>query len=99
MSDRGRLLTDTFRRMNDMGLTEAEDIIAEMAEEIENIKNMTVVRNDDHKICSLLPDMPECLVKRIYSIDISADGSMSIYFGDYYTDNYDEYPPSQIQNN
>lgn len=82
--ERNELLTKTFKRMDRMGITEPEDIIAEQAKEIKeyraNIKWMEEHNNAasfsiEDVIKSILNDLKE----RIYSISI-VDGAMDIYF-------------------
>ena len=80
MKNRGKLLTETFRRMNDMGITEAEDIIAQLAQELEEIKSMAVIHEETPAVGIALPEMSEDMKNRIYIIEIGLDGSMSIYF-------------------
>ena len=84
---RGQLLTYTFKRMNLQGITEAEDIIAKLAEEIEEYKSNIKKMSNAHmqQIETVQPvlhpcDIPEDLRKKISSIDIGADGSVSMYF-------------------
>lgn len=87
VKERGRLLTETFKRMNALGITTAEDIIEELAEEVEeyrsNIKEMSNTHMQQTEAVQpvIYPcDIPEDLRKRLSSIDIGADGSVSMYF-------------------
>lgn len=82
--ERNELLTKTFMRMDKMGITEPEDIIAEQAKEIEEYRannkwmeehNNAASFSTEDVIKSILNDLKE----RIYSISIS-DGAMDIYF-------------------
>ena len=84
---RGQLLTATFKRMDSLGITEAEDIIAELAKEIEEYKsqiktdgNPRESKNEPATPAIYPCDIPEDLRKKISSIDIGADGSVSMYF-------------------
>ena len=84
---RGQLLTYTFKRMGLMGIIEAEDIIAKLAEEIEEYKTTIKDMCNEHtqQTEAVQPviypcDIPEDLRKMLSSIDIGADGSVSMYF-------------------
>lgn len=71
---RGRLLTATFQRMDRMGITEAEDIIAALAEEIERYREKIagLEKTGTSKATPVInfEDIPEALLKRMDSIDI-----------------------------
>lgn len=81
---RGRLLTATFQRMNRMGITEAEDIIAALAEEIERYREKItgLEKSGSSKATPVInfEDIPETLLNRMDSMDVSFDGSVSMYF-------------------
>lgn len=87
--DRGRLLTETFKRMDLMGITNAEDIIYELAQEIEGyrdtIEQMKAQDSTKQINIAISPDsIPEDMRKRIASMYIGADGSVSLYFENYF---------------
>lgn len=90
--DRGRLLTKTFKRMDAMGITNAEDIIYQLAQEIEGykliIEQIKIESEQKRQVnIALSPaDIPEDMQKRITSMDIAADGSVSLYFENFYNE-------------
>lgn len=83
VKERGRLLTETFKRMNALGITTAEDIIEKLAEEIERYREKIAgLEKGFHASYPLdvLYHIPEPLLWRVYSVDIASDGNVSIYF-------------------
>ena len=98
---RGRLLTATFQRMNALGITEGDDIIATLAEEIEGYREKIEQLNKCH-ISGAEPairfsDIPDALMRRLSSMDVSPDGSVSLYFdGNEHTIPYVDGMPAEI---
>ena len=93
MTERNVLLTKTFKRMDKMGITQAEDIIAQLACEIESyrdtIEQMKAQDSTRQTNIAISPDsIPEDMRKRIASMDIGADGSVSLYFENFYHESF-----------
>lgn len=78
MKSRGQMLTETFKRMDQLGITEAEDIIAELARELEEAKD-TVQITEEPPILSGGFDLTEDIKKRIYMIEYRDDGTAVLY--------------------
>lgn len=98
---KGRLLTATFQRMNTLGIVEFDDIIATLAEEIEGyrekIKQLGECRASGVEPAIRFSDIPDALMGRLSSMDVSPDGSVSLYFnGNECTILYADGTPTEI---
>ena len=72
------MLTETFKRMDQLGITEAEDIIAELAREMEEVKD-TVQITEEPTMLSGCFELTEDIKERIYMIVYRDDGTVVLY--------------------
>ena len=81
MKTRGQLLTETFKRMDSLGITEAEDIIYQLAKELDELSQTEPALEETPPILEaggsfeLTKDMQD----RVYSVEYYADGTVTLY--------------------
>lgn len=85
MKTRGQLLTETFKMMDSLGITEAEDIIYQLAKELDELIQAEPALNEEPMMESREPfELPKELLDRVYSIEYKADGEVILYLDNYF---------------
>lgn len=83
MKTRGRLLTETFKRMDSLGITEAEDIIYQLAKEMDELSQAEPALNEEPMMESREPfELPKELLDRVIMIEYGPDKT-TVYFDIY----------------
>lgn len=81
MKTRGQLLTETFKRMDSLGITEAEDIIYQLAKELDELSQAEPALKEAPPILEAggYFELTKEMQDRVYSIEYYADGTVTLY--------------------
>lgn len=86
MKTRGQLLTETFKRMDSLGITEAEDIIYQLAKELDELSQTEPALEEAPPIMEAVGsfELTKEMQDRVYSIAYKADGEVMLYLDNYF---------------
>ena len=96
MKTRGQLLTETFKRMDSLGITEAEDIIYQLAKELDELSQAEPALEETPPILEAGGsfELTKEMQDRVYSIEYNADGEVMLYLDNYFgADSTEVSPP------
>ena len=81
MKTRGQLLTETFKRMDSLGITEAEDIIYQLAKELDELSQAEPALEEAPPILEAGGsfELTKEMQDRVYSIEYHDDGTAMLF--------------------
>lgn len=96
MKTRGQLLTETFKRMDSLGITEVEDIIYQLAKELDELSQAEPALEEALEILEAGGsfELTKEMQDRVYSIEYKAGGEVMLYLNNCYdADSAEVSPP------